>query len=263
MVAPKFIGVWSHPRSMSTSIERCFRERGDCRCHHEPFMYCYYLERLGQPYPNFNPEDKRPRRWQDIAGMLTSRPDTDEKPHIFFKDMSYYIDDLHDELADFIAATVSIFLIRDPRFTLASYHRLDPAFSLAEGGLESQWRHLATLQRRKLPFMVIEAETISADPASAVRAMCEFAGIPFIADALTWGEETIPDDWEQASAWHQASMKSAGFTAPDKRDPDDVFANAVKAGPHLRDYLDHHQPYYDRLKALAWQVGDQVSAVKA
>ena len=135
LVAPKFIGVWSHPRSMSTSIERCFRERGDCRCHHEPFMYYYYLERLGQPYPNFNPENQRPRRWQDIAGMLTTLPDTDEKPHIFFKDMSYYIDDLHDELADFMAATVSIFLIRDPRFTLASYHRLDPAFSLAEGGL--------------------------------------------------------------------------------------------------------------------------------
>ena len=74
-------------------------------------MYYYYLEHLGQPYPNFNPENQRPRHWQDIADMLTSRPETDEKPHIFFKDMSYYIDGLHDELADFMAATVSILFV--------------------------------------------------------------------------------------------------------------------------------------------------------
>ncbi|MCO5125978.1 MAG: hypothetical protein M9957_01250 [Rhodobacteraceae bacterium] len=35
------IAMWSHPRSMSTAIERIMRERGDLDCLHEPFMYDY------------------------------------------------------------------------------------------------------------------------------------------------------------------------------------------------------------------------------
>ena len=249
---PRYIGLWSHPRSMSTSIERCFRERGDCQCHHEPFMYYYYLERQGALYPNFNPEKDRPREWQDIARMLTSPTDTPNTPNIFFKDMSYYIDDRHDDLADFMKATVSIFLIRDPRMALASYYKLDPDFSLAEGGLESQWRHVEKLSSLGLPSMVIEAETINANPDTAIRAMCEFSGLSFMPEALTWSEDTVPDDWQQVSAWHQSSMKSTGFAKPDNRDPDTIFAQAAANAPHLQDYLDHHQPFYEKLKALAF-----------
>ncbi|MDH3659971.1 MAG: hypothetical protein OEU92_08075 [Alphaproteobacteria bacterium] len=39
------IALWCHPRSMSTAIERIMRERGDCRCFHEPFLYDYYVAR--------------------------------------------------------------------------------------------------------------------------------------------------------------------------------------------------------------------------
>ncbi|MEZ5772185.1 MAG: hypothetical protein R3D61_11380 [Defluviimonas denitrificans] len=39
------IAMWSHPRSMSTAIERIMRERGDLDCLHEPFMYDYYVHR--------------------------------------------------------------------------------------------------------------------------------------------------------------------------------------------------------------------------
>ena len=51
-----------------------------------------------------------------------------------------------------------------------------------------------------------------------------------------------------------------GFAAPDERDPE-TSRQGGQAGPHLR-HLDHHQPYYDRLKALAWQIGDQVACGK-
>lgn len=256
MVEMRIIGLWSHPRSMSTSIERSFRERGDCRCHHEPFMYYYYLERERALYPNFNPEPGRPRQWQDITAMLSAPPATGEPPHIFFKDMSYYIDDRLEELSSFMAVTVPIFLIRDPRFSLASYARLDPAFSLAEGGLERQWKQFQWFQENNIPAMVIEAETVNAMPEVAVRAMCEFADIPFIKDALTWDQSTIPEDWHQVSAWHQSSMNSTGFAPPDDRDPDAVFSKAVTATPHLKDYLAHHLPFYENLKALAWQPED-------
>ena len=253
MVEMRIIGLWSHPRSVSTSIERCFRERGDCRCHHEPFMYYYYLERQRALYPNFNPEEGRPRTWQDIATMLSSPAADGEPPHIFFKDMSYYIDNRLDDLEPFLRQTVPIFLIRDPRFSLASYARLDPAFSLAEAGLEAQWQQHEWFRHEGITPMVIEAETINANPEQSVRAMCDFAGLPFIRDALTWDSTTIPADWYQVSAWHQSSMDSTGFSAPDERDPDRVFEKAAAAVPHLREYLRHQWPYYKNLRALAWQ----------
>ena len=67
------IALWAHPRSMSTSVERSFRERGDCACHHEPFMYFHYLVKFGTPYPGFDPENERPRDLHQIAEMLISK----------------------------------------------------------------------------------------------------------------------------------------------------------------------------------------------
>ena len=240
---------------MSTSIERSFRERGDCRCHHEPFMYHYYLEVRRELYPDFTPEQGRPRRLGDIAEMLGAPAEPGQPTHTFFKDMSYYVEDRLDDLAPLMADMAAVFLIRDPRFSLASYARLDPSFSLAEAGLESQWRHLEWLRARGVPAMVVESEEVCNDPARAIRAICDFSGVPFMEDALTWDRSTVPDDWIQARGWHRSSMESTGFSPPDDRDPDTVFEKAVATSPHLRDYLDHHWPFYESLKALAWRPG--------
>lgn len=256
MVALKNIALWSHPRSMSTSVERSFRERGDCYCHHEPFMYFYYLEKHGTAYPGFDPEDNRPRQLDDIVQLVTGQSPAGRQghDHIFFKDMSYYIVDHLDLLMPQLAELVSIFLIRDPRMSLASYGKLDPGFTLEEGGLEAQWQHFQRLQEAGLPTLVIEAESISENPATAMKVMCDFAQIPFLPEALSWPAGCLPDDWEQAKAWHQGSISSTGFSPPDDRDPDAVFSKAAAALPKLHDYLDHHQPYYDQLKQQAVQI---------
>ncbi len=249
MTTSKAIALWSHPRSMSTSVERCFRERGDCTCHHEPFMYFYYLVKAGNAYPGFDPDDDRPRNLNEISAMLM--PGSGGPETIFFKDMSYYVVDNLDLLAPFMREVISIFLIRDPRFSLASYARLDPGFSLQEAGLEAQWRHYSWLRSRDIPAMVIEAETISQQPAASIRAMCDFAGLAHRPAALSWTAQQVPDDWQQAIVWHAGSIASTGFAPADQRDPDMVFAKARQQLPHLEDYLYHHLPYYEKLKAVA------------
>ena len=253
MVMPKNIALWSHPRSMSTSVERCFRERGDCYCHHEPFMYFYYLEKHGTPYPGFDPEGNRPRQLDDIATMVSRRPKDDDHgyDHLFFKDMSYYIVDNLSRLMPVMSKLVSIFLIRDPRLSLASYGKLDPDFSLDEGGLEAQWFHLEALKKAGLKTLVIDAANISAHPSATMKLIWDFAEIPFIDHALSWKASRLPADWEQAKAWHQGSIESTGFSQPDGRDPDDVFETVAATMPILNDYLAHHQPFYDRLKEHA------------
>ena len=255
MIARKNIALWSHPRSMSTSVERSFRERGDCLCHHEPFMYFYYLEKLGRPYPGFDPEDNRPRTLSDIADMVTSPPpDQTSHSHLFFKDMSYYIIDHLEALMPAMSELVSIFLIRDPRLSLASYGKLDPDFSCDEGGLEAQWFHFDMLKKAGLSCLVIDAASISASPSSSIKMMCEFADIPFIEKALSWTAHDLPEDWQQAKAWHQSSINSTGFAPADQRDPDDVFNAAAADLPKLHDYLAHHQQFYQQLKNHAVKI---------
>ena len=252
MVMNKSIALWAHPRSMSTSVERSFRERGDCACHHEPFMYFHYLVKFGIPYPGFDPENERPRDLHQIAEMLITKPEGLD--HVFFKDMSYYIIDQLEALKLFMEQITSIFLIRDPRFSLASYAHLDPKFSLQEAGLEAQWNHYSWLKKNGIPVMVIEAETISTNPQNSMMMMLDFAGLPFIPEMLSWEEGRIPNDWIQAKAWHKNSLTSTGFNQLTNRDPDTVFEKAQQALPHLDEYLKHHQPYYEKLKAAAIKI---------
>ena len=272
MVKPTSIALWSHPRSMSTSVERSFRERGDCQCHHEPFMYYHYLVKTGAPYPGFDHEDDRPRELMDIAAMVTAPPHTSPQnsPHasshsshkgqtgdhdyVFFKDMSYYIADELDQLMPIMRQITSVFLIRDPRLSIASYAKLDDHFSCEEVGIADQWRHYCALAEAGLPLLVVDAHQIAANPSQVMGQIWDFCGMPFKPEALSWPAGALPSDWEQAKTWHASSLNSTGFAPPDQRDPDAVFAEAAKRLPHLREYLDHHWPYYERLKAISIKV---------
>ena len=216
-------------------------------------MYFYYLEKLGTPYPGFDPEDGRPRKLEDIGRMVTAGPagPGHGHTHVFFKDMSYYIADHLVEMMPLMRKMTSVFLIRDPRFSFASYVKLDPEFTLEEGGLEAEWNHYEMLRNAGIPVMVIDAATITADPVKAMRRVWEFAGMPFVEDALSWQPDKLPDDWQQTTAWHQSSMKSTGFIQRAGKDPDEVFEKAAETSPQIRDYLSHHQEFYDRLKEVA------------
>lgn len=53
-------------------------------------------------------------------------------------------------------------------------------------------------------------------------------------------------EWQATSRWHQLASETAGFT----RGRSDGAA-VVAADPVLRAYRDHHQPYYEKLRAAA------------
>lgn len=59
------IALWCHPRSMSTAMERVMRERGDCRCFHEPLT----LEEIG-----IEAATDRARAEREFAAAATARP---------------------------------------------------------------------------------------------------------------------------------------------------------------------------------------------
>ncbi|MFP6743907.1 MAG: hypothetical protein VCB77_01805, partial [Alphaproteobacteria bacterium] len=157
--------LWGHPRSMSTAMERAMRERGDCRCFHEPFLYHYYVGRGVREMPLLEYDPATPTSYGDIRAMVL---DAAEAGPVFFKDMAYYVvPALFDDPA-FASRITHSFLIRDPVKALMSYYKLDPEFILEEGGLEAEWRLVEWLRETtgETP-VVIEAEAVQQDPEAA------------------------------------------------------------------------------------------------
>ncbi len=249
------IALWCHPRSMSTAVERIMRARGDCRCFHEPFMYDYYINRAVRLFPNFEPEDDKPRTYEDIRAAIMGA--ADEGP-VFFKDMSYYmVPRLYDD-PEFAAATTNVFLIRDPRKAIVSYHRLDQDVTAVEIGLEAQWQHYAWLVNALAADpLVIEAEALQAEPGAAVARFFDHIGLEQREQALAWesmSKDDLPEEWKSVSGWHGDVTSATGLRPPeDEADVEAKFEAAANKTPKLRRFLDQHQPYYDLLRERALQ----------
>lgn len=245
------IAMWSHPRSMSTAIERIMRERGDLDCVHEPFMYDYYVHRKVRPMPHFEARPDHPATYADIRDMLIERAGATP---VFFKDMSYYV--MPHILADegFCRRLVNVFLVRDPVASIPSYYRLDPEVSSEEIGLEAQWHHFDALHRvTGTAPVVIRAEDVRDDPEGIIGALWREIGLASVPEAFDWQRE-VPEDWAQVAGWHGDVTRSRGIrpmTAQEAAAQQEAFDALARTAPHLREYLAHHRPFYTRLAARA------------
>lgn len=254
MTSPQYqiMAMWSHPRSMSTATERIMRERGDFTCFHEPFMYYYYVHRGVKELPHFDIDPDTPASFEDVMAML--REAAREGP-VFFKDMSYYVVPDMFSMPALAHELTHVFLIRDPRKSILSYHKLDPDLEQDEIGLEAQWRHFEWLRGETgRDAIVLEAESIQEDPRGIMAAFWNKAGLPHRESAFEWSGDETPEDWKQVEGWHGSVSSSSGIRQT-QREGDDVlnekFAAAARAAPKLKDYLAHHWPAYESMKRLA------------
>lgn len=245
--------LWSHPRSMSTAMERVMRERGDLDCHHEPFMYDYYLHRQVRVMPHFEAEKNRPVSYEAARDMLLERA---ARGPVFIKDMSYYVMPRIMDDAALSDVLVNCFLIRDPVASLPSYFKLDPDVSLEEIGLEAQAHHFTALAGRGINAPVIQAEDVRRDTPGAIGALWRAIGLPPADHAFSWQDER-PEDWKQVEEWHGSVSASTGIapmTDAEIAEKKRKFAALVREHPRAQDYLNHHLPHYEMLKSHALKV---------
>ncbi len=242
------IALWAHPRSMSTATERIMRERGDCKVFHEPFLAYYYLQLKAADMPMLDTSNIGPTSYESIRDSLINAAQS--RP-VFFKDMSYFVTPrLFDDTA-FCKRLFNVFLIRDPRRSIASYYKLDPGVTQIEIGIEAQWRHYQFLSESLgLDAIVIRAETLASNPRTVLGAVWERAGLPYNEEAFHWQADAPPDDWNFVQGWHQQATASTGLKV-DQSDPGHLFSNACKQAPHLQDYLDFHWQAYQELLKLS------------
>lgn len=242
--------LWSHPRSMSTAIERIMRERGDLDCEHEPFMYDYYIHRQVRQMPHFDAEPGRPRSYNEIRDMLLERA---TRQPVFIKDMSYYVMPHILDDAELGSQLKNMFLVRRPRAAIVSYHKLDPEITSDEIGVQAQAAHYDALIARGERPVVIRSEDVRADPKRVIGALWQAVGLTPADHAFDW-QGGAPKDWEQVQGWHGKVLQSSGIAPPDpdaEAHESERFEILASAHPEMRAYLDLHLPAYDRLSARA------------
>ena len=239
-------------------------ERGDMATLHEPFLYLYYVHDGRKRLPHLDPDPRRPTSYEAIRSMILEAARTGP---VFVKDMCYYVRDRIHGDADFIRRMTSTFLVRDPERSIPSYYRLDPGVTLEEIGCEAQYRCFERIGEitGRTPI-VIDAADLAENPAGALRAYCRALELPFMPHALEW-DEGLPAAWRDVGGWHADLAGSRGIIAEPRRPaagsgghgpnaragpetasgPDT--GPGLDAAPHLRDYYDHHLPFYRKMRA--------------
>ena len=238
--------LWSHPRSVSSAMERIMLERGDMTTFHEPFIYLYYVGDGKKTLAYFDVHPEHPTSYVGIRDMILEGAN---QRRVFGKDMSYYISDYIEGDPAFVKRVTNTFLIRNPEKSIPSYHRLDPEVLCEEIGLEAQWRHFEIVREvtGEIP-VVIDADDLQSDTEATMRAYCAALNLPFIPESLSW-EEDIPEQWRDVSGWHGDLVGTKGIGAHRKANAD------VHSSPGLKAYYDHHLPFYLKLREFKLPIG--------
>src|ERR671932_1825126 len=171
MTNPKPVALWAVPRSLSTAFERVFVERGDFQVFHEPFSTSYYYstERRSDRFAGEEPKEE-----YGYTKVLAQILAPSEKP-VFIKDMAYHVAGFTSP--EFAATFRNTFIIREPRYVLASLHKMWPDFTFEEGGYEELHRLFGYALEEDQEPVVVDSSDLSENPEGIMAAYCEKLGI--------------------------------------------------------------------------------------
>jgi hypothetical protein len=235
MAAPKPIALWAVPRSLSTAFERVFVERDDFEVLHEPFSASYYYseDRLSDRYSGVEPEAQY--NYENVLeGVLKPRD-----KRVFVKDMAYQAKPLLS--AEFVSNFTNTFIIRDPKYVIASLHKMWPDFALEETGFEqiyNLFRYATEVNEEEV--VVVDAMSFSENPGGVLGAYCEHLGLSFDRNSLSWESREV-QEWEMWDEWHDDAQQSTGVERAERKDP--------TLSGRLQEAYEHCLPYYYSLAA--------------
>jgi hypothetical protein len=231
------VALWAVPRSISTAFERVFVERYDFEVLHEPFSASYYHSegRISDRYA-----DEEPKAEHDYERVMAKILEPREK-RVFVKDMAYHAKGLMS--SRFAASFSNTFIIRDPKYVIASLHKMWPDFTLEETGFEqiyNLFRYATEVNREDV--VVVDAMTFSENPEGILATYCEHLGVPFDPDSLSWAPREVRR-WDSWDGWHEAAQRSTGIKRAERKDPE--------LSGRLQEAYEYCLPYYYALAAHA------------
>lgn len=209
----KPLALWGVPRSISTAFERVFVERDDFEVIHEPFSFSYYYseDRQSDRYSDEKPDAKY--NYDRVLAEVLKPRDT----RVFFKDIAYQARPLIGP--DLVSHFENTFIIRDPKYVLASMYKMWPDFTFEEAGYEQLYELFRYAKKAGQEAVVVDAMTFTENPVGILSTYCELLDIPFDEDSLTWQQREVRR-WESWDGWHDAAEQSTGIERATRKDPE-------------------------------------------
>ncbi|MBA3233198.1 MAG: HAD family hydrolase [Propionibacteriales bacterium] len=241
LTTPIRLAVWSGPRNISTALMRAWENRADSLVLDEP-LYAHFLAVTGIDHPG---RDEvlavGETDWHRVVdGLLAPVPG--DIGVCYHKQMAHHL--TSDMGREWIGSLTNVLLIRDPCEVVASYIKSRATVTADDIGLPQQVRLYDELSAGGEPPPVIDAAAFLQDPETFLRAMCEWVGLPFTDDMLSWRAGPRDSDGVWAPYWYAAVQRSTGFEPYRHREVHLNKEAAAVAAECL--------PYYERLHAVRW-----------
>lgn len=208
----KIIGLWAHPRSLSTAFERMMMQRGDFHVVHEPFnsLFDEGVVNLISPYG-----DKITLTTSDE--IITSIVEWAEFHNIFIKDTFEHNYEGLLNRVDFLKKIQHTFIVREPEKTINSHYALNNNVTIKELGYQNLIDFMDHLKKNDIDVKaIVEADQLLADPITVVEEYCKSIDSEFIEEAMSW-QASKRKEWERSEKWHVDAQHSNGFKKSSKK----------------------------------------------
>jgi len=227
------VAMWSGPRNISTAMMRAWENRSDTTVVDEPF-YAHYLAHTGIDHPMRDDIIAAgDTDWQRVAEKMSRPPDSGV---LYQKHITTHM--LPHISLDWLSALHHVFLIRDPRYVVASYSNKRNDTSADDLGYTQQhhvFDVVTTMQGK--PPLVIDSTRFLSNPKVQLTTVCRSLGIAFDASMLSWPAGVRHSDGVWHQHWYDAVKASTGFQAPRSTDlhlTAEQEAVAAECEPHFK-----------------------------
>jgi hypothetical protein len=235
--------MWSGPRNISTAMMRAWENRPDTVVVDEP-LYSAYLSRTGIDHPMREEVIASQPRELDAAVATLSAPLPAGVSVHYAKHMSHHVS--RDMDLRWTLEFRNVLLIRDPAEVVASYTRAREQCEPEDIGIPQQGWLLELWDEHGADVPIVDGGDFLRAPREHLEWLCDWLGIPFYEEMLSWPEGPRDSDGVWAPHWYAAVWKSTGFEPWRPRE--------IELSDHDAAVAEACRPVYDALYARRVQV---------
>ncbi len=240
MKSTKRICLWSGPRNISTALMYSFGNRADTAVIDEPF-YGYYLKNSDAASYHPSAEEIMESMECDAEVIIDKLLAFDKKPIYFIKNMPHHIPKAP---VSFLKSFEHIILLRRPEAMVRSFSKVIQKPNIRDFGYLDQLKLVEELHLNKIPFVLLESESVIHEPKERLNLLCSDLNIPFSEKMLSWPKGAREEDGIWAKHWYTNVHQSTGFKPSTKN-------TQGKLEQEKRKLVDELNKIYGKIKALS------------
>lgn len=236
------------PRTASTALARILWNHPDVGFYsHEPFEPTYYRD---APLADAASLLETPAPVGELGGAGGSGTT------LVVKEMTFQVGDAFPLLAE-LATRPIVFLVRDPRLSIASRMRVleragRPAvFPLRESGWDDFEHQLAHVRAAGIEHLIVDSTHLRAMPTRAAPLILERLGLTYAPELLTWQASSATGLSAVSGAddpFYQRVLESGGLQAPAEDVPSlDAFPETDGFRAHVAECVARYEALRDAM----------------